>query len=309
MDDRTDDHTNEPEIAPVHHPFLQTQLAYDHSQDFAPSYTRALWEKQHSWIADDVNRTKPSRRIRVLDVGCGPAHIAESLKEHIEIYVGVDTSFVELRRAKPQPGRFFIHGIGEQLDYLPNNSFDAVLFISVLDHVIDWKRTINRCADVLRPGGIMLIVMENEDQLVNRLRRLMGRQIEHSDHMHYFTLSDISKQLGARFTSLKVTTFGYGFGLHKLTTKVPIPQPFFKLLIPIIDSVGGLLSPEGGQVLYGLYQKNGDASLEPSSDFLVCPSCKAPIVWRQSTCRQCGSSMPYDGDIMDALAMLKRPSA
>jgi 2-polyprenyl-3-methyl-5-hydroxy-6-metoxy-1,4-benzoquinol methylase len=81
-----------------------------------------------------------------------------------------------------------------------------VLFISVLDHVIDWKKTINRCADVLRPGGIMLVVMENEDQLVNRLRKFMGRQVEHSDHMHYFTLSDISKQLGARFASLKATT-------------------------------------------------------------------------------------------------------
>ena len=306
MNNGIHDHNNEPQIAPIDHPFLQTQLSYDHTQEFAPPYTRALWEKQHSWIADDINRFKSSQKIRMLDVGCGPAHISESLKDHIDLYVGVDTSLVELKRAKPLPGRFLIHGIGEELDYLPDNSFDAVLFISVLDHVIDWKKTI----DARRFGKARrdhAVVMENEDHLVNRLPKLLGRQVEPVDHLHFFTPIN-RNQTGTRVVSLKAKTFGYGFGLHSLTKKIRVPQPVFKILIPVIDSIGALIAAEGGQVLYGLYQKNADASVQPNSHFLVCPSCKTPIVWGEGTCRQCGSRMPYESNIMDALALLQRSS-
>jgi len=306
MADKPNDRRDEATQATIDHPFLKTQLTYDHTQEFAPSYTRALWKRQHAWISGDIGRFKPSSSVRLLDVGCGPAHISESQNEHIDLYFGVDPSFVELSRAKPLPRRFLAHGIGEYLDYLSDNSFDVVVLVSVLDHCIDWKRTIDRCASILRPGGLMLVVMENSDQLVSRLRRLFGRPIEHADHMHYINLDEVLEQLGTGFTALKARTFGYGFGLHTITTKIHIPQPVFETLIPVMDSLGSLLLPSAGQVLYGCYQKKRDGTVRTSQDFLVCPSCKATLTWGADACWGCGLHMPYQDDILDALALLQK---
>ena len=93
----------------------------------------------------------------------------------------------------------------------------------------------------------------------------MGRLVEHHGHMHFLTLNDIATELNTKLITLKAKTFGYGFGLHSLTMKIRIPQPFFNALIPIIDSVGSLLLPTGGQVLHGCYQKNPDVSVQPGS--------------------------------------------
>ena len=292
--------------SPIDHPFLKTQLAYDHTLEVAPPYTRALWKMQHRWIRADVARFKSGSKIRVLDVGCGPAHMYESLREHIDLYLGIDTSLIELRRAAPSPSRLLVNGVGEHLEYLPDNSYDLVLFVSVLDHVIDWKRTIDRCSQVLRPGGLMLILMENEEQLVNRLRKLLGRPIDHADHMAYFTLGDLATQLGSGFVALKARTYGYGFGLHKLTTRIPVPQAVFDVLLPIIDLVGHTLMPNSGQVLYGLYQKKADTIVQSSSDYLVCPSCAAPLQWGEPACKNCHFETTYRENILDAMSFLTR---
>ena len=303
MKNHSDDNCHKDQIAPVDHPYLQTQLVYNHSSEFTPPYTQALWDEEHSWICSDISRFKPLKKIRLLDIGCGRGSFSELLDDHINLYFGVDPSFTELKRVNSLPRRFLARGIGEYLYYLSDNYFDAVLLISVLDHCIDWKKTINRCSDLLRPGGIMIVAMENSDQLLNRYRKLMGRRIEHHGHMHFLNLNDIAAELNTKLITLKAKTFGYGFGFHSLTMKIRIPQPFFNALIPIMDSVGSLLLPAGGQVLYGCYQKNPDASVQPSSHFLVCPSCKAILNWGGSECRQCGCGIPYQDNILDALAL------
>jgi SAM-dependent methyltransferase len=305
VENHFDDHCDKGQIAAVDHPFLQTQLVYDHSTESLPPYTQSLVDKEHSRICGDISRFKPINKIRLLDIGCGPSDFSKRLNDHIDLYFGVDPSFTELKRVKPRPRRFLARGIGEYL-YLSDNYFDVVLLISVLDHCLDWKKTANRSSDLLRPGGIMIVAMENSDQLLNRYRKLMGRQVEHHGHMHFLTLNDIAAELSTNLAKLQAETFGYGFGLHSLTVKIRIPQPVLDALMPVMDAVGGLLSPRGGRVLYGCYRKNPDASVQPSSHFLVCPSCKAILNWRGCECEQCGCGMPYQDNILDAFALCQK---
>lgn len=273
----------EPDL--LDHPFLKTQMVYDSAPEIATisPYTRVLWDRQHRWISADIARYKPAGRIRLLDVGCGPGHIAESQAEHIELYMGVDPSMIELRRAPKGSVRYFVHGIGERLDFIPAYSFDVVTLISVLDHCIDWRRALRNCVAALRPGGLMLVVMENSEQLPNRVRQMLGREVEHDDHMHFISLSDVEAALGAGFSTLRTRTFGYGFGLHSLTMRVRAPRRLFDWMAAIMDGVGGLIMPNAGQVLYGCYRKKADAAAEPSVDVM-------------------SQALPQRGDIYESLA-------
>lgn len=251
------------------HPFLQTQLVYDHAPEAAtiPPYTRALWDRMHRLIGADIARFKPAERVRLLDVGCGPGHIADSQAEHISSYVGVDPSLIELRRGRQLPGRCFVHGIAERLDFITPGSFDLVTLVSVLDHCIDWRRALDNCAAALRPGGVMLIAMENAEQLPSRVRRWLGREVEHQDHMHFISLPDLATALGERFMTLKTTTFGYGFGLHGLTARARLPRQLFDMFVPAMDRIGQAALPNAGQVLYACYRKNAEAA-NPKGDSL-----------------------------------------
>lgn len=247
------------------HSYLKTQLVYDHAPELATisPYLRALWARQHRWIAADIARYKPTSKVRFLDVGCGPGHMADSHVEHIELYVGVDPSMIELDRAN-HPGRILVHGMAEQLDCLAPNSFDVVTLISVLDHCIDWTLALRNCSDALRPGGIIVIVMENADQLPSRVRRALGREVEHNDHMHFIGLPEVDAALRGGFEVLQSRTFGYGFGLATLTTKSGLPRVIFDALIPPMDWVGRLLMRGAGQVLYGCYRKAADSAAQHS---------------------------------------------
>lgn len=290
-----------PELA--NHPFLKTQLVYDAAPEIAsiPPYTRVLWDRQHQWISADIARYKSAEKIRLLDVGCGPGHIAESQAEHIELYLGVDPSMIELRRGKLTAQRRFAHGIGEELDFIPDNSFDVVTLISVLDHCIDWHAAIGNCARALRPGGMMLVAMENSEQLPSRIRQKLGIEVDHHDHMHFISLPEVEAALGDSFSTLTARTYGYGFGLHTLTQRLRPPRAIFDALVPVLDWMGRLIMPDSGQVLYACYRKKGAAMSPVSEAILRCPSCARSREWGETRCAGCGETMRFLDDILDSL--------
>ena len=287
----------------ANHPFLRTQLVYDAAPEIASisPYTRVLWDRQHRWISADITRFKPAEKVRLLDVGCGPGHMAESQAGQIELYLGVDPSMIELRRGQQTPGRHFVHGIGEELDFLPDNSFDVVTLVSVLDHCIDWHRAIGHCARALRSGGMMLVAMENSEQLPSRIRHKLGREVEHHDHIHFICLPDVAAALGDQFSVITSRTFGYGFGLHTLTNRIRLPRAIFDALVPALDWIGGLAMPNSGQVLYACYRKKPDDEAANSEAFFRCPSCHAPMVWGAACCGECRTATPLSDGICDLL--------
>jgi len=101
-----------------------------------------------------------SARLRILDVGCGPADVLEHLPD--VDYVGLDLSSDYVQAARRRfAGRaeFFQQELGSQ-SILQHGLFDRILAVGLLHHLDD-EATLNLliCArNGLRPGGFMMTV-------------------------------------------------------------------------------------------------------------------------------------------------------
>lgn len=123
----------------------------------------------------------------VLDVGCGllpePSYVKVLRSSWRCQVVGVDPILGEPRSF------LFVQALG---DFLPfrAGAFDAVLFVSTLDHMISPLHALRGARQVLRPGGWLLVeeTVRSVDRLYRRwrARRLVGPARYNAFHNHAF---------------------------------------------------------------------------------------------------------------------------
>ena len=95
--------------------------------------------------------------LRVLDLGCGyHATYLKAIGERLAEGVGVDFHVSEESRRHPRLS-FVASSVEDALPELPSNAFDAVLFISVLEHVRNPAECLSHCHRVLKAGGRLLV--------------------------------------------------------------------------------------------------------------------------------------------------------
>jgi len=109
-----------------------------------------------------VRRAVPPGARDLLDVGCGRGQLARDLaradsQRHV---TGIDPSgtMIDAARAAHDgvPGLEFVEGDFLTLD-LPSGGFDFVCFVASLHHM-DQPRALGRAAEILRPGGRLLVI-------------------------------------------------------------------------------------------------------------------------------------------------------
>ena len=116
------------------------------------------YAREEAWIAKHI----AGLRGRVLDVGCGEqlyrAEIAALIGSGAIRYTGLDPDQISLTHARAAlpGGRFELGGIedfrGEAASY------DHILCLRSLNHVVDLDEALARMAGLLKPGGSLLIV-------------------------------------------------------------------------------------------------------------------------------------------------------
>jgi hypothetical protein len=145
---------------------------------------------------------------RVLDVGCDDPLVGQALLPSAAMYVGLDPF---CRRADP----FRIVGFAEYLPFA-DASFQAVVFNTSLDHVLDWRRAIDEALRVIVPGGdlfIATLVWEAAAGLVTD-----------AVHFHHFRDYEIFGALGG----LEVTQqrrYDYKGNLHRHGLYLAVRKP------------------------------------------------------------------------------------
>lgn len=126
----------------------------------------------------------PTEPFRCLDVGCGTGHLADLLPAEC-CYVGIDPlaggsapGLAPPPELMPRPQRpvALVQGVAEDLPFL-DDSFDAALIVGALDHCNDPALALAEVKRVLRPGGVLGVLVglrsdESEGGLRGALRSL-----------------------------------------------------------------------------------------------------------------------------------------
>ncbi len=103
--------------------------------------------------------------LRVLDIGCGAGLLCEPLTRLGAQLVGVDPSAKNIAAARlhaQQSGLAIDYRIGTAEALADaGERFDVVLAMEVVEHVADVNLFVRRCAEMVRPGGMMVLATLN----------------------------------------------------------------------------------------------------------------------------------------------------
>lgn len=113
----------------------------------------------------DPRSAKPLDGLRLLDIGCGGGLLCEPMARLGADVVGADASETNIEVAK-------IHAAESKvkIDYRATTAealadagekFDVVLNMEVVEHVADVDLFLSKCAEMVKPGGLMFVATIN----------------------------------------------------------------------------------------------------------------------------------------------------
>ena len=144
----------------------------------------------------------------VLDVGCSSGAFLHQLKKrHPNDYqiLGTDVLSAPLNHAS-RMGVPIIKG--DFLSHSFEQSFDAVTFWAVMEHLFEPQRFLQKARSILKPGGLCFILVPNMKSLAIKLTGSKYRYI-FLEHLNYFTPETLRKFVDEEFSivALKSTHF------------------------------------------------------------------------------------------------------
>jgi 2-polyprenyl-6-hydroxyphenyl methylase/3-demethylubiquinone-9 3-methyltransferase len=104
--------------------------------------------------------------LRMLDIGCGAGLLCEPFTRLGAQVIGVDPSATNIAAAKLHADKGHL-----SIDYRcttvedmdKRERFDIVLAMEVVEHVVDVGAFLDRCASMLKPGGLMVVSTLNRN--------------------------------------------------------------------------------------------------------------------------------------------------
>lgn len=149
---------------------------------------------------------------RTLDLGCGQGRHAIYFAENGFDSYGIDYIESVIEEAKQKASEKGVSVNFQAMDVLelnfPANFFDAVLDLSVLDHIKpeDWDTYLFNISKVLKRGGYLILTefSVNDKRVVEKQG---GKNFFENDihYDHYFKMDEIEKLFGKKFEIIRTT--------------------------------------------------------------------------------------------------------
>ncbi|GAN63818.1 3-demethylubiquinone-9 3-methyltransferase [Acetobacter indonesiensis NRIC 0313] len=115
-------------------------------------------------------RGRTSRRVRVLDIGCGAGLASEALAKSGHDVLGLDASPDGIEAARlhldhqplPDGSGPLTYRVGSAEELVEEKArFDAVIALEIIEHVTDPERFMCMLADLVEPGGTVIVSTMN----------------------------------------------------------------------------------------------------------------------------------------------------
>lgn len=160
----------------------------------------------------------------VLDIGCGyEGDLLRKLSPIISKGVGIDLSVTKDIIRK---NIFLKKCSADKKLPFPDNQFNIVAALALIEHVNDPKKFLSESLRVLKKGGVLLLTTPSRTSkpilefLAFKVGAISKREIE--DHKKYYTKSSLYKELtkaGFEKDKIIITSFELGLNLFAKTTK------------------------------------------------------------------------------------------
>lgn len=148
---------------------------------FNPVRLEYIRETVIAHFGRDPSAARPFEGLRFLDIGCGGGLLSEPMTRLGAIVTGADASEVNIEVAR-------IHAAesGLDIDYRATTAealadagerFDVVLNMEVVEHVSDVNLYMRKCAEMVKPGGLMFIAT------INRTMKAWGLAIVGAEYV------------------------------------------------------------------------------------------------------------------------------
>lgn len=161
-----------------------TDEQYEETQD-----TRVL---QFRWLLDSVRRQAPAAHT-LLDIGAGVGQLVAEARS-----AGLDATGVEPSHALVATARR-LHGVELLQGAFPHpglvgRTFDIICLVDIIEHVAHPVEMLRACADLLNPGGVLLVVTPDVESI---LARVLGFRWWHFRvaHVGYFSRSSLERAM------------------------------------------------------------------------------------------------------------------
>lgn len=175
-----------------------------------------------------IKKYKGVSNISILDVGCGTGGLLLELKKYGQVF-GLDFSEDAVNFCKSRGVDDVKVGVIESIPH-PDNSFDVVLAMDVLEHVSDDVKGILEIKRVLKPGGVAII-------FVPTFMFLWGVTDDISYHFRRYTGMEVSERVRGVGFSILFSTY-FNFILFIPIAIIRIFVRFFKVSVKDENSTG-----------------------------------------------------------------------
>lgn len=182
-----------------------------HYQNSNPRYHHAYLVTP---LLEMLSQIKASQNtpLRVLDLGCGNGSLSHLLAQHDYEVLGLDNSEQGIAIAKTSfPDCKFIEAdIYDLPDANLFNTFDIVIAVEVIEHLLYPKELVRYAKKCLKPDGRLILTTPYHGYLKNLIIALTGKMDEHftvlwdMGHVKFFSVPTMTKLLqGEGFTDIQ----------------------------------------------------------------------------------------------------------
>lgn len=138
----------------------------------------------------------------ILDIGCSSGNLGKELidkKQAIVDGIDIDDADVTLARQKLRKAEVINVETATELTAIFKDKYDAILFIDVIEHLVDPVAALKKVKSLLKPEGVVIFSIPNMSHVSVRLSLLEGdftytqTGLLDKTHLHFYTGKEVQR--------------------------------------------------------------------------------------------------------------------